>query len=355
MLINMQPTLVSIIVVNYNDSGHLHDCLGSIFDSTYPNIEVIVVDNGSTDGSLEEIKKDFSSSEMVVVSNESNVGPAAARNIGARKSRGELLAFLDSDTIVSPDWLESIIELMTSDSKIAVAQCKLLLKNSTRYDYAGDYLSQFGILVQRVRLGDLDNGTLDYVSDIFSAKGAAMLVRKSVFDIVGGFDEDFFIYVEETDLCWRAWLAGYRVVFAPTSMVYHDFDRTKKREFRPQYLDKYYGPRNYITTFFKNLGTRELIEILSVNVGVWVSISMLFLSKKRLQDAKWIVCGLVYNLANFRRIWMKRSHIQRNIRKVTDEDLMKIVMKRMPLSYFEAKIRYPGSGWNPEAEINRIS
>jgi len=142
--------LVSIIIVNFNDKRHLYRCLSSILKSEYPSFEIIVVDNGSTDGSVELVKKLFGNNPRIkLIQNERNLGPAAGRNIGAEVAKGRYLAFLDNDTEVNPKWLKEAVKVMESDLTIGAAQCKLLLMgHRNRFDYAGDYLSPYGFLIQ---------------------------------------------------------------------------------------------------------------------------------------------------------------------------------------------------------------
>lgn len=341
--------LVSIVVVNFNDKEHLHRCLNSVMKSKYPSFEIILVDNGSTDGSIDSIKrvmKEQPDLKLSIICNKENIGPAAARNIGAKKSCGGYLAFLDSDTKVDPFWLNEAIKVMDSDSTIGAIQCKLLLLNSQkRFDYAGDYLSPFGILVQRVNLGEPDDGRYDNIVEIFGVKSAAMLIRREVFEAVGMFDDDYFIYGEETDLCWRVWLSGYRIVFAPTSKVYHNFNLVlKSNSNRPRSLDKYHGTKNYISSLIKNFGLWNLVKVLPLNLSIWIGISIWYVLKRRLNWATYVMKGVLYNLIHFKQIWKKRLRVQYLTRKVPDNYIMSRIMKKTSPAYFYNKVLRPG-GW----------
>lgn len=336
--------LVSVIVVNYNDRNYLQLCLGSILNSDYPNFEVILVDDSSTDGSVDFVSQNYPS--VKIIENKENIGPAAARNIGAKESCGEYLAFLDSDTEVDPNWLREAINAMELDLTIGAAQCKLLLIDQrNKFDYAGDYLSQYGFLVQRVNFEGVDNGQLDEVVELFSAKSAGMIVRRDVLLNIGGFDEDYFIYVEETDLCWRIWLNNYRVVFTPMSIVYHAFGRKSKfTATRYLFLIRYHGTKNYITTMIKNFGTWNLLKVLPLHVSFWIGIIVCLILRRRLVEASCVTKGVLYNLTHFRCIWIKRKVIQSLVRKVPDSYIMPRIMRKQPFTYFFGKLTRPNSG-----------
>jgi len=342
--------LVSIVVVNFNDKEHLHRCLTSVMKSEYLSFEIILVDNGSTDGSVDSIKKAMNEQRdlmLSIICNKENIGPAAARNIGAKKSCGEYLAFLDNDTEVDSLWLKEAIELMEVDPTVGAIQCKLLLMNERdRFDYAGDYLSRYGFLVQRVNFREVDNGRLDQVAEIFGVKSAGMIVRRDVFDRIGGFDEGYFIYMEETDLCWRIWLNGYRVVFLPTSIVYHAFgDPAKFRFGHRRFLSKYHGTKNYISTLIKNLDVRNMLKTLPVHLILWVGIVFWHILRGRIVEATWIMKGMLWNLVRLKTVWKKRQKVQHKIRRVSDSHIMPRIMREAAFTYLYKKISRPSSGW----------
>jgi len=349
-MINKQEELppISIVIINYNGKGFLQRCISSVLNSDYPDFEVILVDNGSTDGSVELVQELFGNDPYVkLILNERNLGPSIGRNMGARMARGKYLAFLDNDTDVDSLWLKEAIRFMEVDPTVGAIQCKLLLMDERdKFDYAGDYLSQYGFLIQRASFRETDNGQLDKVVEIFSAKSAGMIVRRDVFDRVGGFDEDYFIYMEETDLCWRIWLNSYRVVFLPTSIVYHAFGRIAKLSSPyTKFLARYHGTKNYIVTLTKNLDVWNMLRILPVHIGLWFGIVVWHISRGRIVEATWIIKGILWNLIKLKIIWKKRQEVQRRIRKVSDSDIMPRIMRKTTFTYLYSKISRPSSGW----------
>lgn len=332
--------LVSVIIINYNGKQYLKTCLGGIFSNNYPNYEVIVCDNGSTDGSQEYLEKlTKKHKNLFLVALGKNFGPSFARNKGVEKAKGKYFAFLDNDTKPESDWLVDPVKEMEQDPTIGACQCKLLLmKEPQKLDYAGDYLSQFGLLVQRVPGGEVDRGQVDQKVEILSAKSAAMIIRREAFEEAGGFDPDYFIYVEETDLAWRVWLSGYRIIFIPTSRVYHEFGTSSAilGNFQ-QYLNKFHAPKNYLMTLYKNLGIINLIKILPIHFFLWVGVASWFLVKRQPRLAWYIFLGLVWFVMNLPRNTLKRIKVQRD-REITDKKLMPIIMRRQSLKYFWGKL-----------------
>ena len=339
--------IVSVVIVNNNGKEFLEQCLHSVLHSYYTNFEVILVDNASTDGSVEKAEKMLENNCLIRIRNKNNVGPAVARNMGVKAAKGKLIAFLDNDTKVDAFWLSNAVHVLESDHSIGAAQLKLLLMGDPyRFDYGGDYLSPYGFLVQRVDEGAIDDGRFDELVEIFSVKEAGMIIRRDLFEELGGFDEDYFMYVEGMDLCWRVWLMGYKVLFIPTSRVYHAFGRISKlKSPRTKFLSKYHGTKNYITTLLKNLSMQNLFKILPLHIILWLGVIIWHILRRRTTEAMWIVKAILWNLTHFKRTWAKRQTVQFRLRKVSDASIMSRVMKKEHLTYFCNKITHPTSGW----------
>ena len=334
-----QP-FVSVIIVNHNGIEFVDTCLSSVLSSNYSNFEVIFVDNASTDASLKYVRNTFGSdTRLRFVVNLGSFGPAVGRNKGIAIARGEYVAFLDNDTEVDKEWLNELVKILDLDFTIGAAQSKLLRMDSRNvFDYAGDYLTPFGFLSERAR-GGSDLGQFDFICDIFSAKSASSIIRKSLLDKIGGFDENYYMYLEETDLCWRVWLAGYRVVFIPKSVVYHAYGTKikSKAAYYPDYVVKYYGCRNYISTLIKNLSFLSLIKIFPLHVLSWACLSLMFISKRKFRNAFWIIKANLWNAAHLLTLLKKRNFIQNNIRRVKDAKIMGKIMISKSLIYYIGK------------------
>jgi GT2 family glycosyltransferase len=354
-MVGTKPPLVSVIIVTYNGKPYLARCLQAVRANCYPNYEVIVADNGSTDGTTEylaQLRREWPALSVVCLGY--NAGPSLARNRAAARARGKYLAFLDNDTQPAPDWLQVPVELMEADASIGACQCKLLLLcEPHRIDYAGDYLSPLGFLIQRVPGGAEDTGAFDQHEEIFSAKSAAMVMRRSVFEQAGGFDPDYFIYVEETDLAWRVWLQGYRIIFVPESRVLHEFGTSSIILGTQQnYLVKFHGCKNYISTLVKNLEFRSLLWMLPVHVALWCAIAGWFVLKCSFTDACYIVQGIGWTVLHTPQLWQKRLAVQSS-RRISDAVLLTKIMRRAPLSYFYRKMATPQHLGNAEGFFRR--
>src|SRR3989454_10948858 len=215
--------LASVIILNYNGEKYISQCVKSVLKSDYDNFELIIVDNNSSDHSLDIVEREFSDNRIKVIKSDKNLGFAGGNNFGAEHATGKYFILLNIDTIVDPQWLSELVSVMELDDTIGAAQPKLLsLDDKTVFDSAGDYLDFFGNSFRRG--GDWyekDKGQYDSVHEIFSARGAAMITRKEIVEKIGLFDNDYFLDFEDIDFCWRLRLFGFRVVFVPSAIVYH--------------------------------------------------------------------------------------------------------------------------------------
>lgn len=339
----MEKYKVSVVVVNYNGKEYVDKCVNSVFMSNYHDLEVIVVDNGSSDGSVDFLRNKYAvyKERFKIVSLDKNYGPSFARNQGVKIAKGVYIGFLDNDTEVDKQWANIAVLEFENDASIGIVQCKLLLaKERNKLDYVGEYIGQNGFLVQRAQGGEIDKGQYDQRVQILAAKSAGMFIRKDVFDKIGGFDDDYFIYVEETDLGWRSWLLGYKAVFVFESIVYHEFGTSTLilSKNKNNYNAKFHGCKNYILTLTKNLSFINLVKILPVHIFLWIGLAWFALITKRDYRAFfWIHKGIIWNVSNIRKNIGKRCIIQKN-RIVSDNDLFKIILKKKPFLYFIQKV-----------------
>jgi len=215
----MSSPKVSIIIVNYNGKELLQKCLDSLLKVNYDNFEIILVDNNSTDGTVEFITKNYPS--LIIIKLDSNKGFAEPNNVAAKISKGKYLLFLNNDTVVTPNFISEMVKVMETDKKIAICQ-SLLLKPDGSVDSSGDFIDHLGVVYN-------SKTKIDEIREVSSARGASMLVRSDIFEKLDGFDQKFFITFEDVDLCWRSWILGYRVLIIPTSIVYHEGGITIKK------------------------------------------------------------------------------------------------------------------------------
>ena len=218
--------LVSVVIPNLNGMKYLPACLSSIQEQTYRIFEVIIVDNGSTDESIDFIKTGFPGA--IVIENKRNMGFAEANNQGIRAAKGKYIATLNNDTEVDREWLRTLVtEAERSDDGVGMWAPKILsLQNKREIDSVGGLLIyRDGIAKGRGRL-ETDNGQYDEVRDILCPSACCALYRKTMLDDIGYFDSDFFAYCEDNDLGLRARLAGWKALSVPESIVYHYYSGT---------------------------------------------------------------------------------------------------------------------------------
>ena len=222
----MPNTKVSVIIPHWNGIDVLSECLDSLGRSTYKNIEIIVVDNASSDGSQDWIRSNHPN--IILVQNKSNLGYAEGCNVGAKSSSGEYLIFLNNDTVQNENWIESLVDFLNLNTNVAAVQPKILnYFDRTKFDYAGGcggWIDVLGFPFARGRLFlnlEKDEGQYEKIRPIFWASGTALMIRKKMFIDLNGFDKTFFAHQEEIDLCWKIHLSGKEVWSVPTSVVYH--------------------------------------------------------------------------------------------------------------------------------------
>jgi len=247
--------LVSVIIVNYNGQKLLENCFESLSKVTYSNFETILVDNNSKDNSIQYVKENFP--ETIIIKLEKNYGFAYPNNVGAKNAKGEMLLFLNNDTTVDPKFIDSLVNTMDNDPKIAICQ-SMLLKPNGDVDSSGDFIDTMGVAYSSKEKVTKNRA-------ILSARGAAMMIRKNIFNQLGGFDEKFYLSFEDVDLGWRTWILGYKVVVVPESIVYH-LGGTTTDKMIPEIA--FHGFKNQLSMKFTNFETSNSIK--SIILFFWI-------------------------------------------------------------------------------------
>jgi len=243
--------LVSIIIPNYNGKKFITPCLSSLNRQSFKDFEVILVDNGSSDGSVDFVKDNFPT--VKIVRNHRNLGYAGGWNSGIEISIGKYLVSLNNDIELDTDWLQELVKSVEKNPSVGICTSKVLRYDDREIiDSCGVSLDVYG---GTWLIGECEKDYGQYdgkePKEVFSAYGASILVRRQVVDRIGAFDDDFFAYYEETDLCWRARLHGYKVLYVPTSKAYHMGGMTAGRR-SAQWEKGYFYFRNKINSLIKN-------------------------------------------------------------------------------------------------------
>ena len=217
---------VAIVILNWNGVKYLRQFLPFVMASTWPNLDIIVGDNGSTDDSVDFLKQNFPT--VQIIQNDQNYGFTGGYNRVLERVEADYFILLNSDVEVPHGWIEPVIELMESDPLIAAAAPKILsFAEKDHFEHAGaagGFIDIYGYPFCRGRMFyeiEKDNGQYQQSGEVFWATGAAMFVKKQYWVEAGGFDDRFFAHMEEIDLCWRLQSMGYKVMYYAQSEVYH--------------------------------------------------------------------------------------------------------------------------------------
>jgi len=250
----VEEPLVSIIIVNYNGLKHLKECFDSLFRLKYKNKEIIFVDNGSTDKSIEFIKKNYDNVRIIQL--DKNLGFAEPNNIGLAHSKGKYIALLNNDTIVDENWLTELVKMAESSDDIGVVASKIFYyDHKNEINFAGGFMTKHGIL-NHLSSKIIDHDLVNKPRETFYALGAAELIRRELCLKVGLFDPHYFAYFEDIDISWLAWITGYRVVFAPKAFIYHKTTQVFKKKYDMIF---YLHERNKIRTLLKNFQSYKIL------------------------------------------------------------------------------------------------
>jgi len=229
--------MISIIIVNYNGRHFLDACLSSLVVQTFRDFEIIIVDNASMDGSTEYLNSRFPS--VKVIENKQNRGFAGGVNDGIRVARGEYILTLNNDTIADPGLVEHLNAAMEHDDNVGMCAAKMLYPDG-RINSTAICISRSGAAWDRGRF-EQDRGQYDRPEEVFGACAGAALYRKKMLDEIGLFDEDFFLFMEDVDLAFRARLAGWNCMYVPSARVIHVHGGTAGFN---SGISIYYGNRN---------------------------------------------------------------------------------------------------------------
>ncbi len=216
----------AVVILNYNGEHHLATFLPSVMEHTPTGVDIVVADNGSSDGSVELLAKEFK--QVKIIKLDKNYGFAEGYNRALELVDYTYVILLNSDVEVTASWCEPLIEELKSDDKIGAVAPKLLAHTDrSQFEYAGaagGYIDYFGYPFCRGRIlstTERDTGQYNDKRNVFWVSGAAFACRLDTFKRLGGFDTDYFAHMEEIDLCWRMQLAGLSVRIVPQSTVYH--------------------------------------------------------------------------------------------------------------------------------------
>lgn len=251
---------VFVVIPNWNGADMLAECLKSVQNQTLEHT-IIVVDNGSVDNSIDLIEREFK--DVVLLKNPKNLGFAGGVNTGIRyalEHQATAVALFNNDAVADKDWLKNLHDTLKNESEAGIVTCKLLRNDRKHIDSTGDFYSVWGIPFPRGR-NQIDNKQFDAEKYVFAASGGASLYRASMLREIGIFDERFFAYYEDVDLSFRAQLNGWKVLYEPKSLAYHEVSATSSKlgDFT-----RFHSIKNFLILYTKNMPARLYWKYLPV-------------------------------------------------------------------------------------------
>jgi hypothetical protein len=317
--------VLTVIVVNWNGRQLLPECLSSLSNQSLKDVEVLLVDNGSTDDSVSLVRSQFPTVRILTL--RENQGFAAGNNRGIQESFSEFVALLNNDAVADYCWAERLLDT-ASDSRVGIVASKVLLHSDHgRLDSAGDGMTTVGVGYKRGHLAP--SNSYPSLDNVFGASGCAMLLRRSMLADVGLFDEDFFLLYEDSDLCFRAQLRGWRCLYAPNAIVYHKLNASIRKFSRAHV---FYGQRNVEYLYFKDMPGWLVWKYLPIHLLNALLAFLYFGGKGHFSS---YMKSKMDFLRNMRRVLRKRQEIQAG-RTISCRDMNRILDRRW------LRVRLPG-------------
>lgn len=305
---------VSIVIPHRDGKHHLETCLCSLRGQTFQDFEVILADNGSTDGTQAYVREYFPEVRLLELGQ--NGGFTGACNAGWEASRGEFVILLNNDTETDPQWLQAIVDAFERHPDVGIVASKMLLfDRRDHFHTAGDFYRVDGVPGNR-GVWQQDVGQYEQEEEVFSACGGAAAYRRVLLREIGFLDDDFFFSCEDIDVAWRAHLAGWRVLYVPTAVVYHKL----KASGGTGAMSGYYDGRNFLYVIWKNYPLSLLRRHWPAILRAQLQISREALGAWRGAAARARLRGQLAGLWGIFKMWPKRRRIQHG-RRVGDETL----------------------------------
>lgn len=308
---------VAVLVLNFNGQHFLEVCFQSLLKNAPHAFDIYLIDNHSTDDSVDFTRTRFPG--IKIIQNETNLGFAGAYDRIIRGLDHQYVVLLNNDTAVETGWLEALYGVAEDNPRVAACGSKIMMMRRPHLiDHAGGLLTFIG---SGLDLGKwtTDAGQYQEVKEVGFGSGCSLLLRRSAYLEVGGFDRDYFMYHEDVDLCWRLRLAGYSVKYVPDSVVYHHLGGTATRG-RESPFQLYWCQKNRLANMVKNLGPGSLPAGLGISLGYDAFRVLRFLAQGNLELVRLVIRGYVDTFRRRRVLLHQRRSVQK-LRVVSDAEL----------------------------------
>jgi GT2 family glycosyltransferase len=308
-----QALVASVVIVSYNGREKLLRCLESVLRTVPEDSEVIVVDNASVECNADAIEAFFP--EVSLIRSDINLGFSGGCNLGARYAQSKYLVFVNPDTLTADDWVEALLAPLEEDERVGLTTARILLMDDPqRVNTCGCNIHVTGLTLCR-GLGRLSDAYQE-AQEVGAISGAAFAVRTELFERLGGFDEDMFLYLEDTDLSLRARLAGWPTLYTPESVVLHDY------ELRITPLKVFWEERNRYLMLLKSLRWPTIAVLMPLyllaEVITWGFVLLYDRAHvgNKIRAYRWVIKNWA--------IIMKSRKATQLLRKVRDRDILKM-------------------------------
>ena len=311
--------VVAIMVINYNGTKWLHRCFSSVLSTDYPNLEVYLIDNASRDGSVEYVRESFPNVKIIQTSR--NLGFAEAYNKAIGQLKAEYAVLLNNDTeILNPTWIKHLVQIANLDPNVAAVATKMVsMEDKRRLESVGGMGIPYWRGFVDIGIDEADIGQYQNGSEPFAFCGGAALIRRFAFIEAGGFDERFFLYLEDSDLSWRFRLLGWKVRYAPPAIVAHSRGGTTGgRQVTP--LRLYYCHRNLLRSIIKNCGSSIAWALRN-----YLLFSLMMIAGYLIYEpgnAIVVLKGVAWNIRNLQSTYVLRLVVQGR-RKVNEAEILR--------------------------------
>jgi GT2 family glycosyltransferase len=330
----MAEPSVTMLVLGYNNKSKLIECLRSLEQTDYTNFKIVLVDNDSSDSSVEFVQENFLCVRIIKLNR--NYG-FIAYNYVVDKMEDEYIVLINNDIVVARDWLKTLMPYIMQESVAAVVPKLLLYRDNKRINAAGGISDIFGVGWNRGN-GEIDRGQYDKVEEVFFGVGAVLLLKRSVWLKIGGFDERYFAISEDYDWSWRARIAGYKIVYVPEALAYHHW--LGSTGLNDQLI--YMAEAHQIANFIKNYQVTTLVRLAPVLLLIKVSkVIYLAVFRCKMKLASATLRAIWWNILNLRGSIRKRKQINA-LRRVSDKELKTLMVPgSLEIAVGLGRVRHP--------------
>ena len=327
----MNKVDVSIIIVNYNGKKWLERLLPTLNKQKYTSYEIIIVDNGSVDESIEYVEKNFKKIKLIKL--KTNLGFSDGNNIGFKYSLGDKIILLNNDTEVDTDYISSFVRVFDEIPQCSIAQSKIVyLSNPEKIDSCGSYMTSTSFQYYIGNNKDSQLKIYNIPFKVFSTKGASMIIKRNVIEKIGLFDKNYWSYYEETDFCHRAWVCGFETWYWPNAIIKHSVGGTSTKMHND--FIQFHNYKNKLSSLIKCLSLNRLLYMIPIYILITLLIMLFWAIQRRWKCSLAIIRSIWWNIININITLHDRKNVQSNRLQSDSEIFSKVLRNPKPIYYY---------------------